>query len=290
MGIELNPQMGDNFDFKLFTNGRVGMMSWLIVYVETSSSSLPLLPTPCQAPCSQFLTAGRLTGACSDLSNLAYQRQVYGHMSASLVLMTILQFIYIGDFFWNEAWYLRTIDIAHDHYGFYLAWGCFAFLPLTYTLQAQYLGLHPTAPPTWYLAVVFALGLSGYALFRSVNAQKDRVRRANGRACRVWGRPATYITAAYETLDGVQHKSLLLTCGWWGLARHANYVGDLLLSSAMCALVGEATLLVWYYAVFMLILLIHRCLRDEARGQAKYGPYWVEYCSRVPWRFIPGIW
>ena len=33
MGIELNPQMGDSFDFKLFTNGRVGMMSWLIVYV-----------------------------------------------------------------------------------------------------------------------------------------------------------------------------------------------------------------------------------------------------------------
>ena len=211
-------------------------------------------------------------------------------MSASLVLMTILQFIYIGDFFWNEAWYLRTIDIAHDHYGFYLAWGCFAFLPLTYTLQAQYMGLHPTAPPTWYLAGVFALGLSGYALFRSVNAQKDRVRRAKGRACRVWGRPATYITATYETLDGAKHTSLLLTCGWWGLARHANYVGDLLLSSAMCALAGKATLLVWYYAIFMLMLLIHRCLRDEARGQAKYGPYWVEYCRRVPWRFIPGIW
>ena len=33
MGIELNPQMGENFDFKLFTNGRVGMMSWLIVCV-----------------------------------------------------------------------------------------------------------------------------------------------------------------------------------------------------------------------------------------------------------------
>lgn len=41
MGVELNPQMSNNFDFKLFTNGRVGMMSWLIVYVGlTLHSSL----------------------------------------------------------------------------------------------------------------------------------------------------------------------------------------------------------------------------------------------------------
>lgn len=258
MGIELNPRFGNEFDFKLFTNGRVGMMSWLII----------------------------------DLSNLAYQRQEYGHMSPSLVLMSILQAIYVVDFFINEAWYLRTIDVAHDHYGFYLAWGCFAFLPTTYTLQAQYLGLYPTAPPTWYLAGVFAIGLSGYAIFRSVNDQKDQVRRAGAedQPCRIWGRPATYIRATYETLDGARHTSLLLTCGWWGLARHANYVGDLLLSSAMCALVGRSVLLVWFYATFMGILLVHRCLRDEARGQAKYGKYWNEYCGQVPWRFVPGIW
>jgi 7-dehydrocholesterol reductase len=35
----------------------------------------------------------------------------------------------VVDFFINEDWYLRTIDIAHDHFGFYLAWGDVVWLP-----------------------------------------------------------------------------------------------------------------------------------------------------------------
>ena len=49
MGIELNPRMGKNFDFKLFTNGRVGMMSWLIVCVSLAPRPFALSPlTPLQ--------------------------------------------------------------------------------------------------------------------------------------------------------------------------------------------------------------------------------------------------
>ena len=76
MGIELNPQMGENFDFKLFTNGRVGMMSWLIVcvglflpshfslqrhlsHVSRTAGSLVLVVT---SPISR--TNGRCTGTC----------------------------------------------------------------------------------------------------------------------------------------------------------------------------------------------------------------------------------
>lgn len=39
------------------------------------------------------------------------------------------------DFFWNEAWYLKTIDICHDHFGWYLGWGDCVWLPYLYTLQ-----------------------------------------------------------------------------------------------------------------------------------------------------------
>lgn len=31
MGIELNPRLGETFDFKLFTNGRPGMLSWTLM-------------------------------------------------------------------------------------------------------------------------------------------------------------------------------------------------------------------------------------------------------------------
>ncbi|OJJ88738.1 uncharacterized protein ASPGLDRAFT_737347 [Aspergillus glaucus CBS 516.65] len=229
-GIELNPRFGKTFDFKFFTNGRMGMISWTLI----------------------------------DISSIAYQHQAHHTVSPSLILVTILQSIYAIDFFINESWYLRTIDITHDHYGFYLIWGCFCFLPANYTLQAQYLTHYPTSPSTIYLAAIFSIGIAGYALFRSVNNQKDRVRRSNGK-CLIWGKPAQYITATYKTSDGVEHKSILLCSGWWSCARHVNYVGDLLLSFSMCAVVGTDKLLVWLYVIWMGGLLVHRIV-GRCRG------------------------
>ncbi|KAH8674175.1 ergosterol biosynthesis ERG4/ERG24 family protein [Xylariales sp. PMI_506] len=255
MGIELNPRLGDMFDFKLFTNGRPGIVAWSLI----------------------------------DISNIAYQYQTYGRVDLSIVLITILHTIYILEFFAKESWYLRTIDIAHDHFGFYLAWGSLALLPTMYTIQTQYLGRYPTSTPTAYQIMVFLAGISGYALLRSVNDQKDHVRRTRGK-CNIWGKPAQYIVAAYKTIDGMQHESLLLCSGWWGWSRHANYLGDIILSTAMCALVGSGKLLVWFYAIFMTVLLVHRCIRDEERCSAKYGEVWEKYSRRVPWRILPGIW
>ncbi|KAF4499130.1 hypothetical protein FAGAP_4723 [Fusarium agapanthi] len=151
MGIELNPRLGENFDLKLFSNGRAGMMVWTLI----------------------------------DFSNMAYQYQNQGFVEPSLILVTALQTIYVVDFFVNESWYLRTIDVKFDHYGFYLSWGCFCFLPTTYTIQGQYLGRYPSSAPTPYLAFFFTLGVAGYILFRSVNHQKEIVRRTGGK-CTIW--------------------------------------------------------------------------------------------------------
>lgn len=225
----------------------------------------------------------------SDFSNMAYQYQTRGSISLSLTLVTILQVLYVIDFYVNEAWYLGTIDIAHDHYGFYLAWGCFCFLPTTYTIQAQYLGMYESPTSTAYLIVVFIIGLAGYVLFRSVNDQKHALRTLGAR-CLIWGKPAEYIVAPYTTADGKKRTSLLLCSGWWGWSRHANYVGDLLLSYASCALVGSSKVVVWTYAIWMTVCLVHRCKRDEKRLEVKYGAAWAEYCKRVPWRFVPGVW
>ncbi|KAM7191291.1 Ergosterol biosynthesis ERG4/ERG24 family domain containing protein [Naviculisporaceae sp. PSN 640] len=258
MGIELNPRIGPDFDLKLFGNGHLGMMVWTFI----------------------------------DYSFIAYQYQTRnGHIEPALILLTILQVLYVGDFFINEEWYLGTIDIAHDHYGFYLAWGCFCFLPTTYTIQAQYLGMFPpsrAASSNVYLAVVFLLGLTGYILFRSINDQRHHARLL-GEKCRIWGKPAEFIKAEYTTTDGERRQSLLLCSGWWGMSRHANYTADLLLSYCSCALVGTTKVVVWTYAIWMTICLVHRCIRDENRLSAKYGPAWEEYCRRVPWRFLPAV-
>lgn len=37
MGIELNPRIGGHFDFKLFTNGRPGLIAWTLMFVPSST-------------------------------------------------------------------------------------------------------------------------------------------------------------------------------------------------------------------------------------------------------------
>ena len=253
MGVEHNPRVHEWFDFKLFFNGRPGILGWSVI----------------------------------NLSFAFAQYARYGHVSNSMVAVHLLHLTYILDFFYHEGWYLRTIDIAHDHFGFYLAWGDTVFLPMTYTLQSLYLLYNPVQLSTPYLLLVLALGWSGYGVFRAVNNQKDLVRRTKGQ-CFIWGRPARYLEVHYSTKEGLR-SSLLLTSGFWGLSRHFNYVGDLMISSAMCLACGFSHLLPYFYIIFMTIVLLHRVGRDHARCSAKYGPYWDEYCRLVPWKVLPYI-
>jgi hypothetical protein len=96
---------------------------------------------------------------------------------------------------------------------------------------------------------------------------------------------------------------LTTNLGWWGLARHFNYTGDLILSFAMCASCGFQHLLPFFYIVFMTILLLQRVHRDNDRCSRKYGKYWegtcnsylkfdilsdiVDYKQMVPWVLVP---
>jgi 7-dehydrocholesterol reductase len=60
-----------------------------------------------------------------------------------MILVLMFHATYVVDFFYNEDWYLRTIDIAHDHFGWYLAYGDVAFLPFMYNLQSNFLLRQP---------------------------------------------------------------------------------------------------------------------------------------------------
>lgn len=256
MGIEFNPRIGKMFDFKLFFNGRPGIIAWTMI----------------------------------DISFAAAQYGDIGYVTNSMWIVLFLHALYVIDFFWNEDWYLRTIDIAHDHMGFYLAWGDLVWLPLMYTLQAQYLYYNKVDLTTFSAVSITVLGLAGYYIFRATNHQKDLVRSADGDVM-IWGKKAEVIRTTYKTSDGVVHKSLLLCSGWWGLAHQINYFGDLLISLAMCLACGfgENAVLGYFYVIYMFILLNHRILRSEDRCKAKYGKFWEQYCEKVKYKMIPGI-
>jgi 7-dehydrocholesterol reductase len=224
MGIEFNPRFGSMFDFKLFFNGRPGMAAWTLI----------------------------------TLSFAAAQRESIGYVTNAMILVLGLHTLYVIDFFYNEDWYLRTIDIAHDHMGFYLCWGDSVWLPVMYTLQGQYLYRHPKVLPTWAILFITLIGAFGYFIFRSTNAQKDLVGNTNGQ-CHIWGRKPKVIRAKYVTSNGKVHTSLLLYSGWWGIARQVNYLGDIFISLAACLCCGvsESPLLGYFYVFWMIGLLVH---------------------------------
>jgi 7-dehydrocholesterol reductase len=157
-----------------------------------------------------------------------------------------------------------------------------------YTLQGFYLVEHNIQLSTLEFLAVSGLGCGGYLIFRLANAQKDNFRRTQGH-CTIWGKPAKFIVADYKTLDGKVHHSCLLTSGFWGIARHFNYVGDLMISLAYCLCCGFGHLLPYFYIIYMTILLVHRTIRDNSRCKAKYGATWDEYCRQVPYKIVPYI-
>ena len=198
IGIELNPRLGKLFDLKLFHNGRPGIIAWTLI----------------------------------DISYAAAQYRDLGHISNSMWVVILLHLIYVVDFFVNEDWYLRTIDMCHDHFGFMLGYGCMAAVPSIYAIQCQYLARYPVDLSSFQVTAILSLGLGGYAIFRSPNHQKDIARSDDGR-CTVWGRQPEYMRCSYKTEDGRKHESILLCSGWWGFSRHANYVGDLMQAYAL---------------------------------------------------------
>jgi protein-S-isoprenylcysteine O-methyltransferase Ste14 len=122
--------------------------------------------------------------------------------------------------------------------------------------------------------------VTGLWLFRAVNNQKNQFRRDPENA-EIWGKPAEYIQT--------QRGSKLLLSGFWGWSRHFNYVGDLLMAVSWSLPCLFGSLLPWFYPVYFAILLIHRERRDHEFCSRKYGKDWDDYCERVPWRILPGV-
>ena len=188
-----------------------------------------------------------------------------------MILVNLLQLAYVLDFFAREDWYLRTIDMHHDRFGFYFAWGSTVWIPFAYTLQAAYLARHPVrlSPAAMVGILALAGGLATPSSCRRTGSATDfavsRRQLSGSGAGRRRPIPARYVTA-----DGIVHHTRLLTSGWWGFARTANYAGDIMMATAISLACGFAHALPYFYAVYLTVLLVHRIHRDDRRCREKY--------------------
>ncbi|KAJ6666839.1 hypothetical protein lerEdw1_018841 [Lerista edwardsae] len=198
--------------------------------------------------------------------------------SLAMILVNSFQLLYVADGLWFEEAILTIMDITYEGFGFMLVFGDLVWVPFLYSLQAFYLVNHPNEISWPTASAIVALKILGYYIFRAANLQKHAFRR----------NPKDPKLAHLKVIPTATGKNLLAS-GWWGLVRHPNYLGDLIMALAWSLPCGLNHLLPHFYIIYFIILLIHREARDEHQCKKKYGLAWEKYCQRVPYRIFPYI-
>lgn len=209
----------------------------------------------------------------------AAEFEATGTISTAMLVVSLCQLFYIADFFVFEATLLTMIDIIEENLGLMLWFAFLVWMPFNFTLQQQYLAVAKPELPLAAAVAILALNFAGYYVFRTANLQKQGFRRDPNKP--VWGKPPVTMQTARGTK--------LLLSGWWGLARHANYLGDLCMSYAWCLACGFGSIVPYFYVLYFTPLLLDRERRDNAMCQRKYGADWDRYCAKVPYRIIPFV-
>jgi protein-S-isoprenylcysteine O-methyltransferase Ste14 len=223
---------------------------------------------------------GAVMLALNILSFTAHHVMVYGWgQSYEILLATGLLCYFLTEYLFFEEVHLYTYDFFAENVGFKLGWGCIAFYPFFYSIPIWSTAHLPSAQTPTVLLVVYALVFfSGWSLARGANMQKYFFKKDPTRK---------FLGIQPEMLtDG---SKVLLVNGFWGLSRHINYLGEILMASGIALATGHAfaTPWPWLYPLYYVALLFPRQIDDDKRCAAKYGPLWQAYLKRVKYRIIP---
>ena len=182
------------------------------------------------------------------------------------------------------------MDIQHDRAGYYICWGCMVWVPSVYTMHTLFLVKNPQHLSVPITIIYLLAGV--LSVWTNYDADRQRQEfRATGGKVKIWGHKPIFITAKYKTTDGAERTSTLLADGWWGISRHFHYIPEITASIFWCApgAFNPAVVAPWFYPFYLTLLLLDRGWRDDKRCGDKYGKYWDEYCTKVPYKILPGV-
>ena len=239
-----------------FWNGRVDAKMWLYM---TGATVLEL----------------------NALSFTAHHWIMYGSQaSGGLYLATILLTYFLIDYLTFEEVHLYTYDLFAERIGFKLGWGCIVFYPYFYSIFLWSTAELPDPhTPVWVLSVYTLIFLIGWVLSRGANLQKYFFKKDPERA---------FLGIVPEIITDGNNK--LLVNGFWGVSRHINYLGEILMGTGIILCTGYPALIwPWLYPLYYVALLVTRQRDDNKRCALKYGDLWVVYTKKVPYRIIPFI-
>ena len=203
-----------------------------------------------------------------------------GDPSPGILLYVALFSWFICDYLVFERIHLYTYDLVAERVGFKLVWGCLSWYPYFYAVGLWSVADLPNPrTPVWLLILAALVFFAGWTLSRGANMQKFSFKRDPERVF------LGVVPRAFS--DG--ERSVLYS-GFWGVSRHVNYLGEILMASGLTLALGWPLMLgPWLYPLYYVALLFPRERDDDRRCAAKYGPLWEQYREKVPWRIVPRV-
>ncbi|CAG9787884.1 unnamed protein product [Diatraea saccharalis] len=200
------------------------------------------------------------------------------HVQPTILLFSLFQLIYIMNFILKEHRVTTTFFWQSEGVG-YLQTVSSALYPFYFTTISKFVVDSQLVLPTNILISASVLYALGFLIMLLSNNVKHEFRNNS-------------LHSSITNLDSMPtfHGNKLLVGNLWGILRHPNYTGDILMHIAM-ALPGLLSqhCVAAMPALFTVLVLLHRAWRDHARCNRRYGAAWSRYCKRVPSVIIPKI-
>ena len=235
-----------------------------------------------------FYVVGGTMLSLNAMSGAAFHYEHFGENANPGVFLYAAFFtFYIFDYFIFERVQLYTYDLIHEKVGFKLFWGGLIVYGWVFILPLWGMAAHPDPGfgPAWtyvWLIGTAALFLLGWGIGRGANLQKYTFKR--------WPERKFLGLVKPEYIQAGDRK--ILCSGFWGVARHFNYMGEGLLALSIALSLGHfGNPWAWTYFVFVVTFFTFRQFHDDEFCAEKYGPEkWAEYQARVKYRIMPGVW
>ena len=260
--------------------------NWFIAWWHGRSLEHSLISSRVDLKMYLYVVGGTML-VLNALSGAWYHYEEFG-ADANLGVYVYAGFFvfYIFDYFVFERVQLYTYDLIHENLGFKLIWGGLIVYGWMYIMPLWGMAVHadPGYSTTFtyiWLGAMIAVFLFGWSISRGGNLQKYWFKR--------W--PERKFLGFIEQRYIVAGDRKILYSGFWGAARHFNYIGEGVLALAVTLVfLYPGNLWAWTYMIFMVSFFVWRQFDDDKVCEAKYGAEkWAEYKSRVKYRLIPGI-
>lgn len=260
IGVGLHPRIGSIVDVKMVAETRV---SWNLLLLITIGSYIE--------------STRKLDSWASPVAVMVLAHGLYGNACAK------------GEHFIPYTW-----DITTEKFGWMLCWWNLAGVPLLYCYNSLFIaskawdGLVLFLPASVHYTLV-AVGLClAYWIWDEANYHKCYFKaKMRGELIR------RDLFPTFRHVEDPKYlkcdAGLLLIDGWYAKARKIHYTADTAMAILWGLCCGFGSPLPYVYPAFFLVMIAHRCSRDEARCSKKYGETWKRYLEIVPYRFIPGV-